>query len=68
MTAGLEQQDELQDRLAAIIERMQHIQRAIRSSGQPAAMGELAELQKLGREYAHIIDWLANGPDGDEVA
>jgi hypothetical protein len=68
MGVDLQQPGEWQDRLAAIIERMQHIQRAIRSSGQPASMGELAELQQLGREYALVIDRLANGPGSNEVA
>jgi len=54
--------DELQARLESIIDRMQFIQRAIKASGQPASMGELSELKKLGREYARIIEQLANGP------
>ena len=64
---GDQLQEEQQERLAAIIERMQRIQRAIRSSGQPVSMGELSELRKLGREYAEIIDHLANGPCGNVV-
>jgi hypothetical protein len=51
---------DLQDRLAAIIERMQKIQRAIKASGQPASLRELAELKDLGEEYARIIERLAN--------
>jgi len=65
---GYRLQGDLQERLAAIIERMQRIQRAIRSSGQPASMRELSELQTLGREYARIVDQLANGPGDNEVA
>jgi len=60
--------EELQDRLDTIIGRMQRIQRDIRSSGQPATMRELAKLQELGREYAHIIEQLFDGPGGDNVA
>ncbi|MGD2137570.1 MAG: hypothetical protein PVJ66_04685 [Gammaproteobacteria bacterium] len=56
------QDDEPQARLEAIIERMQKIQRAIRASGQPASMRELAELRDLGEEYARVIERLAN-PD-----
>ena len=42
----------LQDRLASIIDRMQYIQRAIRTSGQPASAGEILELKKLGENIA----------------
>jgi len=55
----------LQDRLESIIDRMQYLQRAIRTSGQPVTMGEVAELQKLGREYADIMELLAEGAGGD---
>ena len=54
----------LQDRLESIIDRMQYLQRAIRTSGQPVTMGEVAELQKLGREYADIMELLAAGAGG----
>ena len=60
--------EELQDRLETIIDRMQRIQRDIRSSRQPGTMRELAELQQLGREYAHIIDRLSDGPGANDVA
>ena len=46
MTGGSLERAVLQDRLESLIERMQYIQRAIRSSGQPATSGELAELKK----------------------
>jgi len=55
----------LQDRLESIIDRMQYIQRAIRTSGQPVTMGEVAELQNLGREYADIMELLAEGAGSD---
>lgn len=57
-----------QERLEAVIKRMQKIQRAIKASGQPASMLELAELQDLGREYALIIEQIANSQDGSELA
>lgn len=60
--------EQLQDRLARIIERMQFIQRAIKSSGQPASPGELSELARLGNEYAGIVEQLANGPDNTGLA
>ena len=68
MELNTEPQHELQERLAVIIERMQRIQSGIRVSGQPATMGELTELQQLGREYAHVIERLADGPAGNELA
>jgi hypothetical protein len=46
--------------LERIIARMQEIQRAIKASRQPASMLELEELKELGREYARIVDRLAN--------
>lgn len=54
--------DALQAGLESIIDRMQFIQRELKASGQPPGMGELAELKKLGREYARIIEQLANEP------
>jgi len=53
---------ETQEQLERVITRMQAIQRAIKSSGQPASMFELQELKDLGREYARIIDDLAAFP------
>ena len=58
----------LQDRLASIIDRMQYIQRAIRTSGQPASAGEIGELKKLGSEYADIVQLLADGAGGSDLA
>ena len=52
-----------QQRLEKVIARMQEIQRAIKSSGQPASMFELQELKDLGVEYARIIDSLESTPD-----
>ena len=48
--------------LQRIVSRMQRIQRAIAASQQPPSMLELEELKELGREYARIIDRLANPP------
>jgi hypothetical protein len=61
-------QDDSQDRLEEIIKRMQKIQRAIKASGQPASMLELMELKDLGREYALIIEYIANSQGGSELA
>lgn len=60
--------DALQARLESIIDRMQSIQRALKASRQPASMGELSELKKLGEEYARIIEQLANGPGSAGLA
>jgi hypothetical protein len=46
--------------LERIISRMQRIQRNIKASRQPASMLELEELKSLGREYARIVERLAN--------
>jgi len=60
--------NELQEQLEGVITRMQSIQRAIKSSGQPASMFELQELKDLGRQYARIIDNLAELPAGPPQA
>ena len=59
---------EIQEKLERVIARMQAIQRAIKSSGQPASMFELQELKDLGMAYAHIIDDLANSQAGPSRA
>ena len=59
---------EAEERLERVIARMQAIQRAIKSSGQPASLFELQELKDLGREYARIIDDLAELPAGPPQA
>jgi hypothetical protein len=51
---------EPQTRLEEIIRRMQKIQRSIKASRQPASRLELMELKDLGREYACIIEQLAD--------
>jgi hypothetical protein len=61
-------QGDSQKRLEKIIKRMRKIQRGIKASGQPASMLELMELKELGREYARIIDEIANSPGGSELA
>jgi hypothetical protein len=68
MTGRTLEQAVLQDRLESIIDRMQYIQRAIRTSGQPAGMGEIAELKKLGNEYAEILELLAEGAGDTDIA
>lgn len=59
---------EAQEKLERVIARMQAIQRAIKSSGQPASLFELQELKDLGREYARIIDDLAGLAAGQPPA
>lgn len=59
---------EAQEKLERVIARMQAIQRAIKSSGQPASLFELHELKDLGREYGRIIDDLAGLPAGQSPA
>ena len=54
-----------QQQLEKVIARMQTIQRAIKSSGQPASMFELQELKDLGAEYAKIVASLADA-SGDQ--
>jgi hypothetical protein len=51
-----------EEKLEVVIARMQAIQRAIKSSRQPASMFELQELKDLGREYARIVDRLFASP------
>jgi len=48
----------LLSRLDQIVNRMQDIQRAIRSSSAPPSLLEIGELKELGLEYADIIDRL----------
>lgn len=57
-----------QQRLEAVIKRMQNIQRAIKASRQPPSMLELMELKDLGNEYARIIERLANDTDATGLA
>jgi hypothetical protein len=49
--------------LERVIARMQKIQRDIKASRQPPSMMELEELKSLGREYARIVERLANPPE-----
>ena len=48
----------LLSRLDRIVNRMQDIQRAIKSSGSPPSLLEIGELKELGREYGDIIERL----------
>ncbi len=59
---------EVQEQLEHVITRMQKIQRAIKSSAQPPSMLELQALKDLGREYARLVDSLANTPGGSSHA
>ena len=56
---------ELQARLERVIRRMQKVQQSIQASRQPASRFELMELGDLGREYAHIIEQLADSQRAD---
>ncbi|MGI9321240.1 MAG: hypothetical protein ACR2O5_07495 [Thiogranum sp.] len=53
----------LLSRLDQIVNRMQDIQRAIRSVGAPPSLLEIGELKELGQEYAEIIGRLKNHRD-----
>jgi len=53
----------LLSRLDQIVNRMQDIQRAIKSVGAPPSLLELGELKELGQEYADIIGRLKNRQD-----
>jgi hypothetical protein len=48
----------LLSRLDQILNRMQDIQRAIKSVAAPPSLLEIAELKELGLEYAEIVDRL----------
>jgi hypothetical protein len=54
---------ELQARLEEIIRRMQKIQRTLKASREPASRLELMEIKEMGREYARIIEQLADIPE-----
>lgn len=53
----------LLSRLDQIVNRMQDIQRAIKSVDAPPSLLEIGELKELGLEYAEIIDRLKNRQD-----
>ena len=53
----------LLSRLDRIVNRMQDIQRAIKSVGSPPSLLEIGELKQLGLEYAEIIDRLKDRQD-----
>ena len=64
MSGMSEHEAQYAQELERIIQRMQKIQRAIKASHQPASMLELEELKSLGRDYARLIEHMAN-PPGD---
>ena len=53
----------LLSRLNQIVNRMQDIQRRIKSVGAPPSLLEIGELKELGLEYAEIIDRLKDRQD-----
>lgn len=50
---------ELELCIADVIRKLQKIQRAIRSTRQPASMLELERLKALGEEYAKLVEKLS---------
>ena len=52
---------QLLSRLDQIVNRMQAIQRAIKSVDAPPSLLEIGELKELGLEYAEIIERLKAG-------
>jgi hypothetical protein len=56
---------ELRTRLGKIVRRMQRVQQSIQASRQPASRFELIELENLGREYARIVQQLADLQEAD---
>ena len=63
MSSRPEDDIKLLSRLDQIVNRMQDIQRAIRSVGAPPSLLEIGELKELGQEYAAIIGRLKNHQD-----
>ena len=57
---------EVEKDLERVVSRMRQIQRDIGRTVHPAAITQLEELKELGREYALIIDRLADMP-GDSA-
>ena len=53
----------LLSRLDQIVNRMQDIQRRIKSVGAPPSLLEIGELKELGLEYAEIIKRLKDRQD-----
>jgi hypothetical protein len=49
---------QLLSRLEQIVDRMQDIQRAIKSVAAPPSLLEIGELKELGLEYADIVERL----------
>lgn len=49
----------LSQQLMQVIHKMQKIQARISGSHQPAAMHELDELKRLGKDYAVVLEQLA---------
>lgn len=59
---------EAEAELERIIGRMQELQRAIATTGQPASFLQLEELRELGREYARIVERLGTLPQESSQA
>lgn len=54
--------------LERVVSRMKRIQHDISRSGHPASIMQIEELKDLGREYARIIDRLADLPGEPPLA
>ena len=58
MSSNTDDDIQLLSRLDQIVNRMQDIQRAIKSVGAPPSLLEIAELKELGLEYGVIVERL----------
>lgn len=58
----------LLERVERVVRRMQTIQREIHASRQPAAQYEIAELKRLGSEYAELLAQLETQSTAGPVA
>ena len=54
-----QEHEQLSQRLQAIIDKMQKVQKTIKGSQQPASMHELDSLTSLGEEYANTVEQIA---------
>ena len=59
---------EAEQDLERVVSRMKQIQRDISRTIHPASILQLEELKELGREYARIIERLADLPGGSAQA
>lgn len=62
-----QEHEALSQRLQAIIDKMQKVQKAIKGSQQPASMHELDSLTSLGEEYANTVEQIAQLENRDKI-